>query len=151
MPCPPTPSQIQELHLPLQTDYVLGSCSCSCTGNAWILLDPSRRATGSRQNHTQWLRHKNKALQNWVSYQSQSGQWGRKMSNSSAFSHQYHLQQHIPSSVLQHSGTHPSLWRAHSAQEPNKKLTQQENVFCQFSEQSWFTNQASTEPAKEEL
>lgn len=73
LPCPPTPRQIQELHLPLQTDDVMGLCSCSCTGNALIPSDPTSWATGSGQNPTWWPKHKNKALQNWVSYQSQVG------------------------------------------------------------------------------
>ena len=54
-------------------------------------------------------------------------------------------------SVLQQSGIHPSPWWACSAQQPNKKLIQQKSGFHQFSTQSWFTNQTSTEPAREKL
>lgn len=102
MPCPPR--QIQELYLPLQTDEVLGLCSCSCTGNALTPLDPTRWATGSGHNHTWWLRHKNKAR--WAimpKVGSKEEKWATPLGASSPWTHSF---------LLQHSGTHHSLLRS---------------------------------------
>lgn len=55
MPCPPTPRQIQRLHLPLQTDDVLGLHSCSALEMPWFPWTPPDEQLGlGRITHGDW-------------------------------------------------------------------------------------------------